>query len=245
MASFPQASPPTPCAPLYPPPYAPHAQPISFVSILPSAPYWVRSTDHSAPRYAALCLHKIGAGGMSCGELLLEATCNSLTHAEHPSFLFMLLVGVCDLLHSVSFCCSCYMGHRRTESEISKLCSCDPNVTSSFCFKAFVMDVLSDRTTAPISVRRFGMYRCAVNSSHFPKSQNSTCVWTLHPFPTCVARLRKNCWHLPVRNNLPSYLYTVTQKKGTFEKHNKNWRNPRRKIYWQKLNHYNLPFKRQ
>ena len=32
MASFPQASPPTPCAPLYPHPYAPHALPISFVS---------------------------------------------------------------------------------------------------------------------------------------------------------------------------------------------------------------------
>jgi len=28
MASFPQASPPTPCAPLYPHPYAPHALPI-------------------------------------------------------------------------------------------------------------------------------------------------------------------------------------------------------------------------
>ena len=35
------------------------------------------------------------------------------------------------------------------------------------------------------------------------------------------------------------------KKKGTFEKPNKNWRNPRKKIYWQKLNHYNLPFKRQ
>src|SRR5215471_1036091 len=53
MASFPQASPPTPCAHLYPPPYAPHALLISFVSILPPAKYWVRSTDHSAPHYAA------------------------------------------------------------------------------------------------------------------------------------------------------------------------------------------------
>ena len=35
MASFLQASPPTPCAHLYPPPYAPHALPISFISILP------------------------------------------------------------------------------------------------------------------------------------------------------------------------------------------------------------------
>jgi len=32
------------------------------------------------------------------------------------------------------------------------------------------------------------------------------------------------------------------KKTGTFEKPNKNWRNPRKKIYWQKLNHYNLPF---
>ena len=49
MASFLQDSPPTACSHLYPPPYAPHALPISFVSILPPAQYWVRSTDHSAP----------------------------------------------------------------------------------------------------------------------------------------------------------------------------------------------------
>ena len=35
-----------------PPPYAPHALPISFFSILSPAQYWVRSTDHIAPRYA-------------------------------------------------------------------------------------------------------------------------------------------------------------------------------------------------
>ena len=56
MASFPQASPPTPFAHLYPPPYVLHALPISFVSILPPAQYWVRSTDHSAPRYAAFSI---------------------------------------------------------------------------------------------------------------------------------------------------------------------------------------------
>jgi len=39
------------------------------------------------------------------------------------------------------------------------------------------------------------------------------------------------------------YLYTGWHKKmGTFEKPNRNWRNPRKKMYWQKLNHYNLPF---
>ena len=35
-----------------PPPYAPHAQPISFFSILSPAQYWARSTNHLAPRYA-------------------------------------------------------------------------------------------------------------------------------------------------------------------------------------------------
>ena len=35
-----------------PHPYAPHAQPISFFSILSPAQCWVRITDHLAPRYA-------------------------------------------------------------------------------------------------------------------------------------------------------------------------------------------------
>ena len=35
-----------------PRPYAPHAQPISFFSILSPAQYWVSSTNHLAPRYA-------------------------------------------------------------------------------------------------------------------------------------------------------------------------------------------------
>ena len=35
-----------------PHPYAPHAQPISFFSILSPAQYWLRSTNHLAPRYA-------------------------------------------------------------------------------------------------------------------------------------------------------------------------------------------------
>jgi len=42
MTSFFQAFPPTPCAHLYPSPYAPHVLPISFVSILPPAQYCVR-----------------------------------------------------------------------------------------------------------------------------------------------------------------------------------------------------------
>ena len=35
-----------------PHPYAPHAQPISFFSILSPAQYWVRRTNHLAPLYA-------------------------------------------------------------------------------------------------------------------------------------------------------------------------------------------------
>ena len=35
-----------------PHPQAPHAQPISFFSILSPAQYWARSTNHLAPRYA-------------------------------------------------------------------------------------------------------------------------------------------------------------------------------------------------
>ena len=41
--------------PIHPPsphPYAPHAQPISFFSILSPAQYWVRSTNHLASHYA-------------------------------------------------------------------------------------------------------------------------------------------------------------------------------------------------
>jgi len=41
-----------PIHPHSPHPYAPHAQPISFFSILSSAQYWMRSTNHLAPRYA-------------------------------------------------------------------------------------------------------------------------------------------------------------------------------------------------
>ena len=47
-SGFPTKTPYTPS----PHPYAPHAQPISLFSILSPAPYWVRSTNHLAPRYA-------------------------------------------------------------------------------------------------------------------------------------------------------------------------------------------------
>ena len=46
--SFPPVSPARPYKPPSPQPYAPHAQPISFFSILSPAQYWVRSTNHLA-----------------------------------------------------------------------------------------------------------------------------------------------------------------------------------------------------
>ena len=54
MVSFPPVSPPRPYAPSSPHPYAPHAQPISFFSILSPAQYWVRSTNHLAPTWKIL-----------------------------------------------------------------------------------------------------------------------------------------------------------------------------------------------
>jgi len=52
VVSFSPVSPPRPYTPLSPNQYAPHAQPISFFSILSPAQYWVGSTNHLAPRYA-------------------------------------------------------------------------------------------------------------------------------------------------------------------------------------------------
>ena len=49
---FPPVSPARPYTPPSPHPYAPHAQPISFFSILSPEKYWVRSTNHLGPRYA-------------------------------------------------------------------------------------------------------------------------------------------------------------------------------------------------
>jgi len=45
-------SPPGPYTPPSPHAYAPHAQPISFFSILSPAQYWLRSTSYLVPRYA-------------------------------------------------------------------------------------------------------------------------------------------------------------------------------------------------
>ena len=41
------------------------------------------------------------------------------------------------------------------------------------------------------------------------------------------------------------WLYRMTQKNGNFWKTQQKLKKSKKKIYWQKLNHYNLPFKRQ
>ena len=49
---LPSSFPPRPYTPPSPHPYSPHTKSISFFSILSPAQYWVRSTNHLAPRYA-------------------------------------------------------------------------------------------------------------------------------------------------------------------------------------------------
>ena len=56
MVSFPQVSPPKPCIRLTSTPYALHAPPISFFSILSPEQYWVSSTDHSAVQIIQLLI---------------------------------------------------------------------------------------------------------------------------------------------------------------------------------------------
>ena len=70
--------------PIHPPlltPYAPHAQPISVFSILSPAQYWVRSTNHLAPRYA-----------VSCNPALPRPSWEELKHTKKncaPSWLYL------------------------------------------------------------------------------------------------------------------------------------------------------------
>ena len=51
VVSFPQVSPPKPCAHLSLPPYVPHAPPISYFCILSNAQYWVRSTEYTIGKF--------------------------------------------------------------------------------------------------------------------------------------------------------------------------------------------------
>ena len=51
-------------------------------------------------------------------------------------------------------------------------------------------------------------------------------------------------YNSPGNISFPS-LYRVTQKHGNFWKTQQKLKKSKKKMYWQKLNHYNLPFKRQ
>ena len=62
--SFPPVSPPRPYTPPSPHPYAPHAQPISFLSILSPAQYWVRSKNHELYK-PDISLYSFVKGGRS------------------------------------------------------------------------------------------------------------------------------------------------------------------------------------
>jgi hypothetical protein len=71
----------------------PHALPISFVSILPPAQYWVRSTDHSAPRYAAfsiLLIHALNNYKIIRLMVFDEYVSSTKTGAYYTSFGFSL-----------------------------------------------------------------------------------------------------------------------------------------------------------
>ena len=57
VVSFAQVSAPKRCIRLFSPPYVLHAPPVSLFSSLSPAEYWVRSTDPSAPLYAASSIH--------------------------------------------------------------------------------------------------------------------------------------------------------------------------------------------
>ena len=86
---LPPVSPARPYTPLYPHPYAPHTQPISFVSILSPAQYWVLSTNHLAPRYAVSSIPPLPAvrtGSLNkavcafvCKGLNLALDCNEIS----------------------------------------------------------------------------------------------------------------------------------------------------------------------
>ena len=83
MDSFPPVSPPRPYTPTSPHPYAPHAQPISFFSILSPAQYWVRSTDHLAPRYAISSIPPLSRH--SYVQIFSSAPCSKTPSASFPS----------------------------------------------------------------------------------------------------------------------------------------------------------------
>ena len=80
--SFPPVSPPTPYTPPSPQPYAPHAQPISFFSILSPAQYWESGTNHLAPRYAISYIPPLPRH--SSVQIFSATPCSLLKHPQLP-----------------------------------------------------------------------------------------------------------------------------------------------------------------
>ena len=68
--------------------YAPHAQPISFFSILSTAQNWVRSTNHLAPRYAISSippLHLVPISCMFSTRRIFLSVVRIAGQSDHPS----------------------------------------------------------------------------------------------------------------------------------------------------------------
>ena len=86
MVSFPLVS---PARPYTPPshPYALHARPISFCSILSPAQYWVGSTNHLAPRYAISSIPPVTSSVL--GPNIPLNTCSQTPSASFPLAIYM------------------------------------------------------------------------------------------------------------------------------------------------------------
>ena len=65
-----------------PHPHAPHAQPISFFSILSTAQYWVRSTNHLASLYAISSIPPLPR--RSCVQIFSSIPCSQTHSASFP-----------------------------------------------------------------------------------------------------------------------------------------------------------------
>ena len=94
-----------------------------------------------------------------------------------------------------------------------------------------------------------------LSAACYSSSRVAVCTWIRHRTAHLANKMRSSPQRLGTCREVFGCKYwnraegdvcTGWHKKtGTFEKPNKNWRNPRKKVYWQKLNHYNLPFKGQ
>ena len=86
---------------LSPHPYAPHAQPISFFSILSPAQYWVSSTNHVAPRYAISSIPPLSRPSCSLKHL---KPVNNPVHALPPSLHYICGdTNLCSTVRSIPF----------------------------------------------------------------------------------------------------------------------------------------------